>query len=71
MRLAVRSTLLALAALSVAGTAFAQTGVPGTKTGLSLTPYLGVLIPTKDLLSYTPNGTTTTEYLYMACSLFL
>ena len=56
MRLAVCSTLLALAALSVAGSGFAQTGVPGTKTGLSLTPYLGVLIPTKDLLSF-QNGT--------------
>ncbi len=58
MHLAVRSTLLALVAVSMAGSTFAQTGVPGTKTGLSLTPYLGVLIPTADLLSY-QNGTTT------------
>jgi hypothetical protein len=58
MRMAVRSTLLALAVVSVAGSAFAQTGVPGSKGGLSLTPYLGVLVPTADLLSY-QIGTTT------------
>ncbi|HEU5217843.1 MAG TPA: outer membrane beta-barrel protein, partial [Gemmatimonadales bacterium] len=54
----VRSNLLVLAALSVAGSAAAQTGVPAAKTGLSLTPYLGVLVPTADLLSF-QNGTAT------------
>lgn len=58
MRMAVRSTLLTLAAVSLAGSSFAQTGVPGTKTGLSLTPYLGVLVPTADLLSYQSGATT-------------
>ncbi len=61
MRMAVRSTLLALAAVSVAGSAFSQTGVPGSKQGLSLTPYLGVLVPTADLLSYTTGSSSTPQ----------
>ncbi len=57
MRSVARPTLLALAALAASGSAVAQSGAPATKTGFSITPYLGVVIPTKDLLNY--NSQTT------------
>jgi hypothetical protein len=57
MRSVARPTLLVLVALAASGSAFAQTGAPASKTGFSITPYIGVLIPTKDLLNY--NSQTT------------
>jgi len=57
MRPAVRSTALALAALLAGGSASAQVGAPAARTGFSLTPYIGVLAPTKDLPDY--NGEVT------------
>jgi hypothetical protein len=52
MRSAVPSTALALAALLAGGSASAQVGAPAARTGFSLTPYIGVLLPTTDLLNY-------------------
>jgi outer membrane protein with beta-barrel domain len=49
MRLAVRSTVLGLVAVFAAGPLLAQVGAPATKKGLSITPYIGVNIPTEDL----------------------
>jgi hypothetical protein len=57
MRRAV-SPWLALASLAVAVPVFAQVGAPATRTGFSITPYIGVLAPTEDLFSYS-NGTAT------------
>lgn len=47
------ATVAALAAAPLS----AQGGAPVTRTGLSLTPYLGVIVPTADLLTY--NSQTT------------
>jgi len=58
MRFAVRPVGLALTILITAAPLDAQVGAPATRKGVSLTPYLGVLIPTADLFSYS-NGTTT------------
>ncbi len=58
MRRAVRSTWHAVGSLAVAAPVFAQVGAPATRTGFSLTPYIGVLVPTEDLFSY-QNGTAT------------
>lgn len=58
MRTAVRSTALGLVAMFAAGPLLAQVGAPSTKKGVSLTPYIGVNIPTADLFSYS-NGTAT------------
>jgi hypothetical protein len=58
MRSAVRSTVLGLVAVFAAGPLLSQVGAPATKKGLSITPYIGVNIPTQDLYSI-QNGTTT------------
>src|SRR5438309_902505 len=52
MRSALCSAGLGLAAALASVPAAAQAGAPATRTGLSLTPYIGVLVPTKDLLDY-------------------
>ena len=46
-----RSTACFAAMLAAAPLA-AQAGAPSARTGFSLTPYVGVLVPTKDLLDY-------------------
>jgi len=58
MRRAARSTILGIAAVFVAGPLLAQVGAPAAKKGVSITPYIGVNIPTADLYSY-QNGTAT------------
>ena len=45
------SIAVALAAAVRVPAAAAQTGAPAARTGFSLTPYVGVLVPTKDLLA--------------------
>lgn len=57
MRFSVRPAGLVLLAMLASVPLHAQGGAPATRTGLSLTPYLGVIIPTKDLLTY--NSQTT------------
>ncbi len=52
MRFAVRPAGLALTILFAAAPLAAQVGAPATKKGISLTPYIGVLVPTADLFSY-------------------
>jgi hypothetical protein len=55
MRSAARIAAVAIAALLAAAGPIplaAQAGAPAKSTGLSLTPYIGVLVPTKDLLDY-------------------
>lgn len=56
MRLAVRNTALGLVAVLVAGPLTAQVGAPSTGKGVSLTPYIGVNVPTADLFSYQNSG---------------
>ncbi len=58
MGLPVRTTLTALALIAGASPAFAQSGAPTTGKGFSITPYIGVTVPTADLLSFT-QGTST------------
>lgn len=58
MRTAVLGRTLGLLAACSAAPLVAQVGAPGTNKGVSLTPYIGVLVPTKDLFSY-QNGSTT------------
>jgi hypothetical protein len=61
MRSNTRAALLAVAMLLPASPAFAQVGSPAAKTGFAITPYLGVLIPTKDLLDYSSSGNVPTK----------
>lgn len=49
---------LTLMILLAAAPLTAQVGAPATKKGISLTPYIGVLVPTADLFTY-GSGTTT------------
>jgi hypothetical protein len=57
-----RSTfVLAAVVLAAPAGASAQTGAPAARTGLSLTPYVGVNIPTADLLNYTKQGSSTAQ----------
>jgi len=58
MPMAVRSTVLGLIFVSAAAPLLAQVGAPSTKKGISLTPYIGVNIPTADLFDYQSGGTT-------------
>lgn len=58
MRTVGRSTVWGIIAVLGATPLAAQVGAPGQKTGLSITPYFGVLVPTQDLFSY-QNGTAT------------
>lgn len=58
MRTAVRSTVLGLVAVFAVGPLLAQVGAPRTKTGLSVTPYIGITVPTADLLNYTKQGSS-------------
>lgn len=51
MRTGFRSSVLGLAVLFAAGPLLAQVGAPAARKGLSITPYIGVNIPTKDLYS--------------------
>jgi hypothetical protein len=51
------SIAAALAAAVLVPAAAAQTGAPAARTGFSLTPYVGVLVPTTQLLAY--NGQVT------------
>ena len=46
-----------IAAILAAAPLAAQGGAPATRTGLSLTPYIGVIVPTADLIQY--NAETT------------
>lgn len=48
----VRAFRLAAVALLATSPALAQVGAPAQRTGVSITPYLGVLIPTQDLFDY-------------------
>lgn len=57
MRFPLRTVRLALAAGFVTTSLAAQGGAPATRTGLSLTPYIGVIVPTQDLINY--NSETT------------
>jgi len=57
MRTAVRSTALGFVALFAAGNLLGQ-GEPKGKTGLSISPYIGVTVPTGDLLKYAQSGST-------------
>jgi len=61
-----RKTGLVLALLVASAPLAAQVGAPATKTGISLTPYLGVLIPTADLFSYQSGATTQTTRISAA-----
>ncbi len=58
MRSAVRPMITALALLFATLPALAQVGAPAQRKGVSITPYIGVLVPTADLFSY-QNGTAT------------
>ena len=60
MRTAVRSTVLVLVALFAAGPLLAQSGGTG-KSGFSITPYIGVTVPTADLLKYSQSGSSTPQ----------
>lgn len=53
-----RKTGLVLVFLAASAPLAAQVGAPAAKTGVSLTPYIGVLVPTADLFSY-QDGTAT------------
>ena len=66
MRLTVRPAGLALTILIAASPLLAQVGAPATKAGVSLTPYIGVLIPTADLFSYQSGATTQTTRISAA-----
>jgi hypothetical protein len=57
MRSTARNTGLVLALLVAGAPLAAQGGAPVTKTGISITPYLGVIVPTADLINY--NSQTT------------
>jgi len=57
MRSTVRSAGLILASLVASAPLGAQGGAPVTRTGISITPYLGVIVPTADLVDY--NNQTT------------
>jgi hypothetical protein len=61
MRVAVRHAVLGLVAAFTAGPLLAQVGAPKGKTGLSITPYIGVTVPTADLLSYAKSGSATPQ----------
>jgi hypothetical protein len=58
MRLAVRTAALGLVAVLGAVPLSAQVGAPAAKKGISLTPYIGVNVPTADLFSYQDGATT-------------
>lgn len=58
MRSAVRPIIPVLALLFATVPALAQVGAPAQRKGVSITPYIGVLVPTADLFSY-QNGTAT------------
>jgi hypothetical protein len=58
MRTVVLGRTLGLIAVCAAAPLVAQVGAPRTHRGVSLTPYVGVLVPTNDLFSY-QNGSTT------------
>lgn len=66
MRLAVRPAGLVFTILIAAAPLVAQVGAPATRQGVSLTPYLGVLIPTADLFSYANGATTQTTRISAA-----
>lgn len=53
----VRLAGLCLSAALASTAAQAQGGAPATRTGVSITPYLGVIVPTQDLLTF-DNQTT-------------
>jgi hypothetical protein len=57
MRATVLSAGLVLASLVASAPLGAQGGAPVTRTGISITPYLGVIVPTADLIDY--NNQTT------------
>jgi hypothetical protein len=57
MRHPVRSAGLVLAVAFASTPVAAQGGAPVTRTGLSLTPYIGVIVPTADLIEF--NSQTT------------
>ena len=67
MRRAARSTILGFAAVFAAGPLLAQVGAPAAKKGVSITPYIGVNIPTADL--YTIGSGTTAETTKIAVGL--
>ena len=58
MRITVRPAALALTLLIAAAPLSAQVGAPTTSKGVSLTPYIGVLVPTADLFSYSSGAAT-------------
>lgn len=67
MRTAVRSTVLGFVAVFAAGPLLAQVGAPAAKKGVSITPYIGVNIPTADL--YTLGSGTTAQNTRIAVGL--
>jgi hypothetical protein len=67
MRMAVRSTVLGFVAAFAAGSLLAQVGAPAAKKGVSITPYLGVNIPTADL--YTIGSGTAAQSTKIAVGL--
>jgi hypothetical protein len=52
MQSIVRSMLFGLVLGATAAPGWAQSGAPATSKGISITPYIGVLIPTADLLDF-------------------
>lgn len=62
MNTATRSMLVGLAfTATAAGSVAGQSGAPATKKGLSITPYIGVTVPTADLVSYAQQGSATPQ----------
>ena len=57
MRSSLRPAALVFTASILAAPLLAQAGTPAQGTGVALTPYLGVIIPTQDLINY--NNQTT------------
>lgn len=57
MRSTARSAGLVLASLVASAPLAAQGGAPVARAGISITPYLGVIVPTADLINY--NSQTT------------
>jgi hypothetical protein len=66
MRSIVVSAGVVLVSLVTSAPLGGQVGAPATKAGISLTPYIGVLIPTADLFSYQSGGTTQTTRISAA-----
>jgi hypothetical protein len=60
MRAPARATLTVLALFALAAPVSGQSGAPATGKGFSITPYIGITVPTADLLKY-KQGTSTEQ----------